>query len=101
MQTALDLATQNLATAQQAADSAKALAASWGPTGDNTRALKVVTGILTGSLSGEAIGQLAANASAPYAAQAIGDYFAQPGHENQTAQLVTHAVPPCVRLLVV
>ena len=85
-------ATQNLTTAQQAEQTAKATAASWGPTGDNTRALKVVTGLLVGGVSGEGISQLAANASAPYAAQAIGDYFTQPGHENQTAQLLTHAV---------
>ena len=91
-QQALAQATQNLTTAQQAEQTAKATAASWGPTGDNTRALKVVTGLLVGGVSGEGISQLAANASAPYAAQAIGDYFTQPGHENQTAQLLTHAV---------
>ncbi|WP_211468380.1 VENN motif pre-toxin domain-containing protein, partial [Collimonas silvisoli] len=49
-------------------------------------------GILVGGVAGQGAGQLAANASAPYVANAIGDYFAQPGHENQTAQVLTHAV---------
>jgi len=78
--------------AQQDANDAQAAIKNWGPTGDYTRALKVVTGILVGGVAGEGVGQLAANASAPYAAQAIGDYFAQPGHDNQTVQLLTHAV---------
>ena len=75
-----------------AENAAKATAASWGPTGENTRALKVVTGLLVGGVSGQGASQLAANASAPYAAEAIGDYFTQPGHENHTAQLLSHAV---------
>ncbi|WP_211442930.1 hemagglutinin repeat-containing protein [Collimonas humicola] len=91
-QQALDLATQNRDNAQRAFNDAKATATSWGPTGDNARALKVVTGLLVGGVAGEGIGQLAANASAPYAAQAIGEYFAQPGHDNQTLQVLTHAV---------
>ncbi|AMO94017.1 hemagluttinin repeat family protein [Collimonas fungivorans] len=78
--------------AQQDAKDAQATLKNWGPTGDYTRDLKVVTAILVGGVAGQGAGQLAANASAPFAAQAIGDYFAQPGHENQTAQVLTHAV---------
>ncbi|WP_211462171.1 hemagglutinin repeat-containing protein, partial [Collimonas silvisoli] len=78
--------------AQQDANDAQAAVKNWGPTGDYTRALKVVTGVLVGGVAGQGAGQIAANASAPYAANAIGDYFAQPGHENQTAQVLTHAV---------
>ncbi|AIY42069.1 Putative large exoprotein involved in heme utilization or adhesion of ShlA/HecA/FhaA family [Collimonas arenae] len=88
----LDLATQNLGSAQQAASDAQAALKNWGPTGDYTRALSIVTGLLTGSLAGQSVGQLAANASAPYAAEAIGNYFAQPGNANQTEQLLSHAV---------
>ena len=91
-QQTLAQATQSLTTAQLAENAAKATAASWGPTGENTRALKVVTGLLVGGVSGQGASQLAANASAPYAAEAIGDYFTQPGHENHTAQLLSHAV---------
>ncbi|WP_407928278.1 hemagglutinin repeat-containing protein [Collimonas silvisoli] len=91
-QQALNLATENRNNAQLAYNDAKATADSWGPTGSNSRALKVVTGILVGGVAGQGAGQLAANASAPYVANAIGDYFAQPGHENQTAQVLTHAV---------
>ena len=78
--------------AQLALDSAKQAQKDWGPTGDNSRALNVVTGILVGSVAGQGATQIAANASAPYAAKAIGDYFAAPGHENQSAQLLSHAV---------
>ncbi|AIY40132.1 Putative large exoprotein involved in heme utilization or adhesion of ShlA/HecA/FhaA family [Collimonas arenae] len=88
----LDLATQNLNSAQQAVSNAETTAKNWGPTGDYTRALNIVTGLLTGGLAGQSVGQLAANASAPSAAQAIGDYFAQPGNANQTEQVLTHAV---------
>ncbi|MFC5474728.1 hemagglutinin repeat-containing protein [Paraherbaspirillum soli] len=91
-QQALTLATQARDNAQQAASDAQATAKNWGPTGDYTRAVKVVTGVLVGGGVGQGVGQIAANAGAPYAAEAIGDYFSQAGHENQTAQLLTHAV---------
>jgi filamentous hemagglutinin len=91
-QHAVDLAIQYRDSAQQAFTDAQTTAAHWGPNGDYTRDLKVVTAILVGGVAGQGAGQLAANASAPYAANAIGDYFAQPGHENQTAQLLSHAV---------
>lgn len=91
-QQALDQATQNRDNAQLAANNAQVDAKNWGPTGDYTRDLKVVTAILVGGVAGQGAGQLAANASAPYAAQTIGDYFAKPGHENQTAQVLAHAV---------
>jgi hypothetical protein len=91
-QKALDVATQNRDNAQLAFNDAQAAAARWGPTGDYTRDLKVVTAILVGGVAGQGAGQIAANASAPFAAQAIGDYFAQPGHDNQTVQLLSHAV---------
>jgi len=64
----------------------------WGPTGDYTRALKTVTAVLIGGLAGQSAAQLAASASAPYLANAIGDYFSQPGNENKTAQVISHAV---------
>jgi Pre-toxin domain with VENN motif len=54
--------------------------------------LKVVTGVVVGGVAGQGAGQIAANAGAPYAAEAIGDYFTEPGHENQTAQVLSHAV---------
>lgn len=78
--------------AQQDANDAQAALKNWGPTGDYTRNLNIVTAIVTGGVAGQGVGQLAANASAPFAAQAIGDYFAQPGHDNQTLQLLSHAV---------
>ena len=64
----------------------------WGPKGDYSRGLNLVTAILVGGVAGEGVGQVAANISAPYLANAIGDYFAQPGHQNETAQLLSHAV---------
>ncbi|AZP14077.1 hemagglutinin repeat-containing protein [Undibacterium parvum] len=64
----------------------------WSTGGDNSRALAVVTGILVGGVAGQGGTQLAANASAPYAAAAIGDYFKTKGNENQTLQDLSHAV---------
>ncbi|QDD65620.1 filamentous hemagglutinin N-terminal domain-containing protein [Herbaspirillum seropedicae] len=64
----------------------------WGATGDYTRALKVVTAALVGGLAGQGFNQVAMNATGPYIAKAIGEYFAQPGNENKTAQLLAHAV---------
>ena len=80
------------AQARQAVSDAKQAQTNWGATGDYARALKVVTGVLVGGVAGQGAGQIAANAGAPYAAGAIGDYFAEPGHENQTAQVLSHAV---------
>ncbi|MFC5476383.1 hemagglutinin repeat-containing protein [Paraherbaspirillum soli] len=91
-QQAVTLATQQRDNAQQAVSDAQAAEKNWGPTGDYTRAMKVVTGVLVGGGVGQGVGQIAANAGAPYAAEAIGDYFSQPGHDNQTAQLLSHAV---------
>jgi filamentous hemagglutinin len=91
-QQALDTAKQSRDSAQQALTTATAAAANWGPTGDYTRALKAITGVLVGGVAGQSVGQLAANASAPYIANAIGNYFSQPGNENQTAQVLSHAV---------
>ena len=85
-------AQQDLATAQTKSGEAQQTAKDWGPTGDYTRALKVVTGVLVGGTVGQGVTQIAANASAPYVANAIGDYFAQPEHANETAQLLSHAV---------
>jgi filamentous hemagglutinin len=88
----VDLATQNRVTAQQVVSEAQTSEKNWSATGDYTRALKVVTGVLVGGVGGQRAGQVAANAGAPYAADAIGDYFTEPGHENQTAQVLSHAV---------
>lgn len=71
---------------------AKQAQTDWGTGGDNSRALAVVTGILVGGVAGQGGTQLAANASAPYAAAAIGDYFKTKGNENQTLQDLSHAV---------
>jgi hypothetical protein len=60
--------------------------------GDHTRALKVIVGLLVGGVAGQSVGQLATNASAPYLANTIGNYFSQPGNENKTAQVLSHAV---------
>ncbi|MDQ1816067.1 hemagglutinin repeat-containing protein [Massilia sp. CCM 9210] len=88
----LAVATQIRTTATLVADAAKGDAKNWGPKGDYSQALSVVTGVLVGGLSGQSIGQLAANASAPYAATAIGDYFTKPGNENPKLQLLSHAL---------
>jgi hypothetical protein len=71
---------------------AKQAQTDWATGGDNSRALAVVTGILVGGVAGQGGTQLAANASAPYAAAAIGDYFKTKGNENQTLQDLSHAV---------
>ncbi|WP_112068504.1 hemagglutinin repeat-containing protein [Herbaspirillum rubrisubalbicans] len=64
----------------------------WGPLGDNTRALKAITGALVGAIAGQGTSQIATNAAAPYVAQAIGEYFSQPGNESKSNQLLSHAV---------
>ncbi|EJN01452.1 hemagglutinin repeat-containing protein [Herbaspirillum sp. YR522] len=64
----------------------------WGPTGEHTRDLKTVVSVLVGALAGQGPGQLAATAAAPYLANAIGNYFSQPGNENQPAQVLSHAL---------
>jgi hypothetical protein len=88
----LNTATQERESAQQALNTSQESARNWGPTGDYTRALNVITGVLVGGVAGQSVGQLAANASAPYLANAIGDYFSQPGNENKSAQVLSHAV---------
>ena len=75
-----------LKTYNASAEAAK----NWGKGGDYSRALDVVTGIIVGGVAGQGGTQIAANAAAPYAAEAIGDYFDD--HPNQTAQILSHAV---------
>ena len=91
-QAALNSATQSLDSALKDLSSARATITNWGPIGDYTRILKAVTGVLVGGIAGQSAGQLAVNTSAPYMAQAIGDYFTQPGNENKTAQVLSHAL---------
>ena len=86
-----------IASAQATYDSAQAAytassesAKNWGKGGDYSRALDVVTGIIVGGVAGQSGTQIAANAAAPYAAEAIGSYFDD--HPNQTAQILSHAV---------
>lgn len=83
---------EQVAQAKQTLVEAKQSQTDWGTGGDYNRALNVVTGLLVGGVAGQGSGQLAANASAPYAAAAIGDYFKTPGNENQTLQNLSHAV---------
>jgi len=66
----------------------------WGSGGDYSRALDAVTTALVGSAGGQAVGQLASNALAPYAAFFIGSTF-DPNHgkdPNATMQLLSHAL---------
>ena len=69
-------------------------AARWGTGGDYKRAADVVTAIVTGVGSGQAGGQVATNAIAPYAAELIGNAFDSSHGENpnKTAQILSHAV---------
>src|SRR5450830_948851 len=90
VQVAGDIASSRAKAAQASGDTEAAQ--NWSPTGDYTRALKTIAGVLVGGLAGQSAGQLAAGASAPYLANAIGDYFSQPGNENKTAQVLSHAV---------
>lgn len=69
-------------------------AALWGTGGDYKRAADAVTAIITGVGSGQAGGQVATNALAPYAAQLIGNAFDSNhgNNPNQAAQILSHAV---------
>jgi len=80
------------AAADQIIADAQQVQKEWGVGGDKSRALNVVTGILVGGVAGQGGTQIAANAAAPYAAAAIGDYFKTKGNENQTLQDLSHAV---------
>ena len=91
-QAAIVQANLQLGSATIALGAATTAVLNWGPKGDYSRGLNLVTAILVGGVAGEGVGQVAANISAPYVANAIGDYFAQPGHQNETAQLLSHAV---------
>ncbi len=64
----------------------------WKDGGENKQALKTITTLVIGGLGGQSAGQLLANASAPYLADAIGKYFSQPGNENKGAQVLSHAI---------
>lgn len=107
--TVLGFAKEDLAAAEATKDPAKIAAAqanydsalktynasaeaakNWGKGGDYSRALDVVTGIIVGGVAGQGGTQIAANAAAPFAAEAIGSYFED--HPNQTAQILSHAV---------
>eukprot|EP01037_Dinobryon_pediforme_P019117 gene19117-19480_t len=91
-QAAIVQANLQLGSATIALGAATTAVLNWGPKGDYSRGLNLVTAILVGGVAGEGVGQVVANISAPYLANAIGDYFAQPGHQNETAQLLSHAV---------
>ena len=66
----------------------------WGTGGEYSRALDAVAAAVVGGISGQAGGQVSANALAPYAAAFIGSQF-DPNHgenPNATLQLVSHAI---------
>ncbi|WP_426336032.1 hemagglutinin repeat-containing protein [Pseudoduganella sp. R-31] len=87
-----NITAEQRAEAEKTIDTAKQVQAEWGVGGDKSRALNVVTGILVGSVAGQSVTQIAANAAAPYLAAEIGEYFKKEGNENQTLQDLSHAV---------
>ncbi|WP_426336029.1 hemagglutinin repeat-containing protein [Pseudoduganella sp. R-31] len=87
-----NITAEQRAEAEKTIDAAKQVQAEWGVGGDKSRALNVVTGILVGSVAGQSVTQIAANAAAPYLAAEIGEYFKKDGNENQTLQNLSHAV---------